>query len=258
MDVHEFLEIPPLSGPPYDALFEEGISMGELRYRQAIRYTSREIDLFLRALTKLPGWERTLVVVTSDHGESMLGDHPHVARPKRHGFLVYETQALVPWIMMDTGGLLPAGRVVTRPVRLLDLMPTVLDAAGIAVPDGIAGASQLPRVEEESASTAPVSKAVVETRFRGTDKTAVYAYPWIYVENRDDHAGTNPRELQRAGVSADGARTDRASDHPEVVERLSGFLERWREQVPQGRPVTSGDGPSEETRRQLRDLGYLE
>ena len=57
-------------------------------------------------------------MITSDHGESLVGDHPDLADPKWHGYLVYETQALVPLILYSTDGALPAGRVIDQSVRL--------------------------------------------------------------------------------------------------------------------------------------------
>ena len=67
--------------------------------------------------------ERALVVLTSDHGES-LGEHGEAT----HGIFAYEATLRVP-LILHAPGLLPA-RVVGTPVRHVDVFPTVLDAPG--------------------------------------------------------------------------------------------------------------------------------
>ena len=64
---------------------------------------------------------RTLVVLTSDHGES-LGEHGEVT----HGLFAYEATLRVPLVLYAPRLLSPA--VVSEPVRHVDIVPTVLDA----------------------------------------------------------------------------------------------------------------------------------
>jgi tetratricopeptide (TPR) repeat protein len=82
---------------------------------------------------------RTLVVLTSDHGES-LGEHSEGT----HGIFAYEAALKVPLVLYAPGRLDPA--VVSKPARHVDLLPTMLDALGIAAPEGIAGRSLIPFV----------------------------------------------------------------------------------------------------------------
>ena len=98
----------------------------EARYLQAVRVASRETHKFLESLRQLPGWEDTLAIVTSDHGEG-LGDHPSVKNSQRHGNLLYESHIRVPLIFHRPGDPALKGREIAQPLRLLDLMPTVLD-----------------------------------------------------------------------------------------------------------------------------------
>ena len=74
---------------------------------------------------------RTLLVVVGDHGES-LGEH----REPTHAFFVYEATLHVPLIM--AGADLPA-QVVADPVRLVDVMPTVLAVLGVPAPPAVQG-----------------------------------------------------------------------------------------------------------------------
>lgn len=87
--------------------------------------------------------EPTYIIFTSDHGE-MLGDH-HLFRKS----LGYEASAHVP--------LLISGRHVDAPQGTCDalatwedIMPTILDLAGVAVPDGLDGRSLVPTMRGDA------------------------------------------------------------------------------------------------------------
>ncbi len=81
---------------------------------------------------------RTLVVFTSDHGE-LLGDHGLWGKGPFHVESVVRVPLLWRW-----PGRIPAGRRSTALFSLLDLMPTLLAAAGGAVPPGLDGVDQGP------------------------------------------------------------------------------------------------------------------
>ncbi len=75
----------------------------------------------------------TLVVVTADHGES-LGDHGELT----HSLFAYEATLRVPLIVAETRRRRrrerQAAGVVDTPARHVDLLPTILDAAGVSRP----------------------------------------------------------------------------------------------------------------------------
>jgi arylsulfatase A-like enzyme len=257
MDVHEFHD-PRVPAPDdVDVSSAGGLTPRTQRYLRGVRIASREIDRFIRELTARPGWDPTLFAITSDHGET-LDDHAELNDPKWHGYLVYESQVRVPLILYSSDGSLPAGRTVRRPVRLLDVMPTLLDYAGAPVPDGIEGVSLRPLVDDPAAPVGLPEAFVVETRFREAQKLGVYTSDWKYIENRDGHEGTNPRALQPIGTSENGARTDVAAQHPAEVERLAEHLRRWEEALPPAKSTFADRQPAEQLRRQLQALGYAE
>jgi arylsulfatase A-like enzyme/Tfp pilus assembly protein PilF len=88
---------------------------------------------------------RTLVVLTSDHGES-LGEHGE----DTHGVFAYEATLHVPLIVYGPG--LFSHRVVSTPVRHVDVVPTVLDALGLAIPEDLPGRSLLPLINGRRAA----------------------------------------------------------------------------------------------------------
>lgn len=87
----------------------------------------------------------TVVLFCSDHGE-MLGDHQWIRKAR-----ALEPSIRVPFLMKfpeSTG--IDQGRRIDAPVELMDVMPTLLDCAGVAIPDTVEGTSLLPHLRGES------------------------------------------------------------------------------------------------------------
>jgi arylsulfatase A-like enzyme len=99
---------------------------------------------------------RTLVVLTADHGES-LGEHDYFFE---HGAYLYDPTVRVPLIISYPPSV-PAGVTVTTLARTIDIVPTVLDVAGIPIPPGLQGATLLPRMLGRS--NGPVAPAYSES-----------------------------------------------------------------------------------------------
>jgi choline-sulfatase len=76
----------------------------------------------------------TLVVVTSDHGES-LGDHGEAT----HGIFAYEATLRVPLVIYYPPRF--EARVVDAPASHVDILPTILDALDMSTPPGLRGRS---------------------------------------------------------------------------------------------------------------------
>ncbi len=104
-------------------------------YDGDIAYWDAELGKLI-AHIQARGWaDDTVVVVTADHGES-LGDH---GRTFCHGSL-YEHDLHVPMAMWGPGRV-PAGVRVSANTSHVDVLPTLLDYAGLPVPAGLNGAS---------------------------------------------------------------------------------------------------------------------
>ena len=97
---------------------------------------------------------RTLVVLTSDHGES-LGEHGEAT----HGVFAYEAALKVPLIVYQPRLVPPA--VIDTPAQHIDLLPTILDAVALESPSGLAGrepAAGDDRLRERRRLRRPTSK----------------------------------------------------------------------------------------------------
>ena len=100
------------------------------RYDAAVAYADAQIGELLAEMRRRGLLGRTLTAFTSDHGES-LGEHAYYFDHGRFGF---QTCLRVPLILHYPGVLAP--RVDRQPVELLDLAPTLLEAAGVSLPGG--------------------------------------------------------------------------------------------------------------------------
>lgn len=107
-------------------------------YGGEIAYLDAQIDAFVKGLKARGRAARTHLILVGLHGEG-LGDHGETG----HGFYLYETTVRVPLILLVANGTRRNG-VADVPVSLVDVAPTILDLAGIAVPRDIDGRSFLP------------------------------------------------------------------------------------------------------------------
>jgi len=86
----------------------------------------------------------TVVIFVSDHGE-YLGDHRLILKGPMH----YESLLRVPFVLRCPG-LVQAGRSIEGLAALIDLFPTILELAGVRVPEGAQGTSLVPQLVGES------------------------------------------------------------------------------------------------------------
>ena len=83
-------------------------------------------------------YANTFIIFMSDHGD-MMGDHHHWRKT-----YAYEGSARIPFLIKYPDAWdLPRNQVYEQPVELRDIMPTLLDAAGIDIPDSVDGKSLL-------------------------------------------------------------------------------------------------------------------
>jgi len=183
---------------------------------------------------------RTLVVLTSDHGEGR-GEHGEMT----HGIFAYEGTLRVPLVLHQPSLLAP--RTVPTPTRHVDLMPTILDALGLEPPTGLAGRSLLALAEggeagaaesyfESLSSSINRGWAPLQGVVRDGFKYIDLPLPELYDLGRDPHEQTN------------------------LVASRPDLMEKMRQELTRFRAADRGQQRSEEsaeTRERLRSLGYL-
>lgn len=106
-------------------------------YDGEIAYSDLQLDQVLSALDATGALGRATVIISSDHGES-LGEHDYYFD---HGANLFDPVQRVPFIVLGRGVTALRSDVL---ITTLDIMPTLLDAARVSFPSGLAGRSALP------------------------------------------------------------------------------------------------------------------
>jgi arylsulfatase A-like enzyme len=209
-------------------------------------------------------YEEALIIVTSDHGDSF-GEHEQIG----HGGLYFE-QLMVPLIMKlpASWGIVPAR--VEGGVELVDVMPTLLESAGVSVPPDLDGRSLLP-VMAGAASTRRYLRAQITFRegkesISSLGKRAILEpSKWLVIHDvASAESEAFDLHTDRAGL------TDVGADRPEDVQALLDAMLQRDRAMTTGASVqfaTPAEAfrvePLEEqldsnTIEQLRSLGYID
>lgn len=222
------------------------------QYDRSIRYFDDELGRLLATIDTKPWKQRTLVVLTADHGEG-LGEHRYYFQ---HGAVPYQTTARVP-LLMALDGHLPAGEVVRQPVGLIDVVPTILDLVG-APPLPLAGGSLVPLMRGDIGA-AP-RYVFMEAGHRPAWQLIVRRGPWKLVLIRDqrDKRRFDLPDLALFNLQTDPGETKNViEEQPGVAEELKTAMVKWQNGIEHGElgAVKSLD-PA--TREMMRALGYGE
>lgn len=116
-------------------------------YYGLINHVDDQIGRLVDFLRRRHLLDNTFIIFTADHGE-MLGDHNMYRKT-----FAYEGSARVPFFARPTPAMnYPTEIVSHAPVGLQDVMPTLLDVAGVNVPDTVTGKSLLPLMRGEQSA----------------------------------------------------------------------------------------------------------
>jgi arylsulfatase len=156
------------------------LSAAHSPFRRAVGYLDDRLGDVLSLLEERGLYDSSLIIVTGDHGSRMIHDE---AKCCVHGAGHYEENLHVPFVMK-----LPApGATGTRDilVRHVDILPTVLDVAGVPAEsyDG-PGSSILKRLSKRSAAEAVVSFSEADGRCRSRRAIVDGRFKYIYTPDR--------------------------------------------------------------------------
>jgi arylsulfatase A-like enzyme len=196
-------------------------------------------------LTDVAGAGRpTLVIVTSDHGEG-LGEHDELT----HGLFAYETTLRVPLIVAQLSGQqLPAAAppatpaVSHEPARLVDLVPTIIDALALPPIEGAQGRSLLRRGNGPSASY---------FESMGTMLTRGWAPLTGVIQDRMKLVDLPLPELYDLGGDP-GETKNLYAGSPDARDRLHALLRSFGARLPE-----SAGAEDPDVAARLRSLGYV-
>ena len=232
----------------------------EALYDGGIRSADAFFGRFFDELRKRGLYDRTLIVVTSDHGEEF-ADHYADRIYNWHGRSLYREIMHVP-LLVRFPRLPAAGRVVASPVGLIDVAPTILDLLGIAVPDPMQGKSLKPLwlsdvpprpfIASESILVRDSEQKAIRTR----DISFLASYRIRRGHERGGIPGTHASyelfDLRNDPLE----RHDLSSSRPDLRNRLRRALESHFRGMVSTRPGASIE-VDESLEAKLRALGYM-
>lgn len=207
-------------------------------YDGDVAYADELVGRFLDGLRSRGLADRTIVALTSDHGEG-LGDHGE----QEHGLLLYRESVHVPLVLRLPDGAGKGTRVL-GPTAQVDIAPTLLDLAGIPF-DSMDGVS--------------LRGAMSAGRTEGRTVYSETLYPRYHFGWSDLYAATDDRfrfiraprpELYDLDKDP-GERHNLASDRPQTVAPMEAWLGRIRA------AVTPPEAVDAQTRERLAALGYV-
>jgi arylsulfatase A-like enzyme len=219
-------------------------------YDRTIREADDLVGSLLDEIEALGLSDRTLVVLTSDHGEAF-GEHRRLG----HSFSGYQEVVRVPLVLRGPG--VPAGLRVETPVSLVDVTPTILDWMGISPLELSQGISLVPALRGGSLPTGrPLYFSWLESS--PADRTGGVRYGRWKFQRRQ--AGGLLFELD--GDPAEERPHGRRRQPRPIADRLFSDYEdesaRIRERLSLHGDPSVVPTLSEDTEESLRALGYIE
>ena len=188
------------------------------QYDGAIAYMDACIQKILTRIDELGLAENTLVIINSDHGETLMD---HECYFDHHG--LYDCTLHVP-LIMRLPGRLPAGIRVKGMNLHQDLVPTILELLGVEAPDKFDGKSLLPLISGERAAN--YSEVYI------TECTWMRKHGWrtphwkLIVALEPDFHFKPGVELYNL-VEDPGENNNLAEKEPELVAELRRRMEAW-------------------------------
>lgn len=186
-------------------------------YYAAVSYMDRQVGVLLDQLDRLKLWERTVVVLFSDHGFH-LGDHGGLWAK----LTLFEQSARTPLLIAAPG----AARGVASPrvVELLDLYPTLAELAGLESPPGLEGRSLAPLLRDPRRRWDHIARTMVyhETKEGKVEGRSICDERWRYTEW---DGGARGRELY------DHRRDPREFSNLAGLPQYAGTERRLRQQL---------------------------
>ena len=254
------------------------IEFVKAQYAGCVRYVDSELAKLLHLLEELRIFNDTIIVLMSDHGESLFEHHVYVG----HGMFLHETEVRIPLVMK-----LPKDKYaqtrVTDQVQSIDVMPTMLDLLNLSGPEEMQGRSltkliEQPKVRREETYAFGETPNLPGTAFVRTNRWKYISPLTISPENISETlqasdkinlaqyivVGEQLYDLERDPDELNNIIDQEKDTAAALRERLEGWKSENRKQVTSFeneqriRSKSGGVRLSEEERDNLKSLGYVE
>jgi choline-sulfatase len=233
------------AGKPFFLWVElDDVHADGLSYDRAIANADAAIGKLIAALRTTKAYDDSIIVVASDHGES-LGAHGE----DTHGIFLYDDTIRVPLLVKLPQNQLGGKRVRGR-VRLLDVAPTMLEAARVPVPSQMQGQSLL-----RIARTSPDAGQPAYTR----SDFPWQAFGWSRLESwrAGKYLYIRAPKAELYDLATDPAASrNLAQNSKATLETMASQLEAFRSHF-DSRGKSAGNGLTSSEMQKLASLGYV-
>lgn len=209
-------------------------------YDSELRYTDQVLGTFRKALIAAGWWDRSLVVLLSDHGES-LGEHGEAS----HGYFIYQSTLAVPLIFHWPVGNAAYSHRLEQLAGLIDVAPSILDFLNFPAPASFEGKSLL---GSKSGRAIYAESMHAHDSFGWAPLRSIREGEYKYI------AAPRPELYNLRGDP--GERQNVIDTHPAEAAQLREKLQKLLEQYRPRKPATPAE-VSPQTRALLTSLGYL-
>lgn len=220
----------------------------EARYNAGVR----EIDLYIKdlrvQLEAMNLWDDSYTIITSDHGESLL-EHGYWD----HGLSLHDTELHVP-LLLRWPGTLSEGMMINKTVRLIDLMPTIVEQLGTQEVVGLQGRSLMGEIKGKNVKSEVAAFAECT---KSKDLKAAYLDGWKLIMPWGNQSVSH---VELYNIEEDPLEQNELSKmYPNRVKMLAEILEKqsiineklgseiWVDEV----------SLTDEQEKRLRSLGYV-
>jgi arylsulfatase A-like enzyme len=181
------------------------------QYDGEITFTDRQVGKILAALKTYNILDKTLLILTSDHGESF--DHGYYYQ---HAAKLYDSLVHIPLIMRYPPRI-PGGVRNDALIESIDLCPTILDILRIKPPEDISGKTIMPLIEN--------GETARRTVFAGTDVEAPETHGEKDGRVRFPAPRVNRPVWLDDGTGGSGLRSARTGEWKLILDRQKGVIE---------------------------------
>ena len=215
-------------------------------YDGGVYYSDFVFSRMIEMLRRHDLYDDAIIVVTSDHGEEFF-EHGS----KLHWKLFLHTLH-VPFIIKFPGGKF-ANRRVAETIRSFDVMPTLLEAAGIELPTALQATSLAPLLADQAydpiilsyANQEPIAIRFQEDKYAYSNQRSAGREEWLFDLESDPG---EQRDLAQRNQGLLVSKRARAVELLEADQSLSQLLKALEGQT---------SVPSEEMMQELEALGYI-
>jgi len=206
-------------------------------YDQSVSYVDSQIERLYRELERRSTDEETLFVVTSDHGEEF-GEHGDWFH---RNFKLYDELLHVPLLIADPSK--ASGRINDM-VSLVDVAPTLLNRAGVPLPDSTEGEPiSLSQPDEQFQNRDVVISEIFDP---DRDRVAIRTESWKYIREESHEKLYN--------MESDPEENNDLSKNEEIPSLIEEKHDRYLNR----RGTESEQELDSDVQARLRELGYIE